>query len=90
MTEYTLTQKSKDLIKTKTMDGRLYALMDVFEDREIWLLVEPLELPSCQECGYQGVALDKHHIYGRKNSDETIYLCANCHREFHMKYGYKL
>jgi hypothetical protein len=38
---------------------------------------------ECVRCGYVGPALDRHHIHGRKNSDETIVLCANCHREVH-------
>ena len=37
----------------------------------------------CMRCGYKGVALDRHHIHGKKNSSETIVLCANCHREVH-------
>lgn len=39
--------------------------------------------PRCSNCGYQGSALDKHHIDGRKVSNKTIWLCANCHRELH-------
>lgn len=38
---------------------------------------------KCERCGYKGVALDRHHIHGRKVSSETIVLCANCHREVH-------
>ena len=38
---------------------------------------------QCVRCGYQGIALDRHHVHGRKHSDETIILCANCHREVH-------
>lgn len=38
---------------------------------------------KCVRCGYQGPALDWHHIHGRKNSSKTIVLCANCHREVH-------
>ena len=34
-------------------------------------------------CGYVGIAIQKHHIHGRKNSDETIRVCANCHVEIH-------
>jgi Zn ribbon nucleic-acid-binding protein len=86
---YTLTDKSKALIQTKTIDGNLYALCDIVDGKELWLLVSVPENPKCAKCGYDGPALDKHHIYGRKNSDETIYLCANCHREYHMKWGYK-
>jgi lipopolysaccharide biosynthesis regulator YciM len=38
---------------------------------------------KCSRCGYKGPALDWHHVHGRKNSGETIVLCANCHREVH-------
>jgi ssDNA-binding Zn-finger/Zn-ribbon topoisomerase 1 len=39
--------------------------------------------PVCSLCGYKGPAIDRHHIHGRKNSDEIIIVCANCHREIH-------
>jgi len=39
---------------------------------------------SCPLCGYSGLAMQNHHIYGRKNSDITIRICANCHCEIHM------
>jgi hypothetical protein len=38
---------------------------------------------TCSQCGYQGVAIDKHHVDGRKNSKVTIVVCCNCHREIH-------
>ena len=38
---------------------------------------------QCSKCGYRGPALDWHHVDGRKKSDRTIVLCANCHREAH-------
>jgi len=38
---------------------------------------------TCMKCGYTGVATDSHHIHGRKNSNETIRLCCNCHAEIH-------
>ena len=41
------------------------------------------EQRKCSRCGYSGIALDEHHIHGRKISDETIILCSNCHRELH-------
>lgn len=41
------------------------------------------EKSACVRCGYVGPALDAHHVHGRKISDETIVLCANCHREIH-------
>ena len=41
------------------------------------------ETYGCSRCGYVGRAVEDHHIYGRKNSPETIKLCANCHRELH-------
>ena len=42
-----------------------------------------MEEKRCVACGYDGPALDRHHIHGRKNSDKTVFLCANCHREQH-------
>jgi hypothetical protein len=38
---------------------------------------------TCSLCGHTGPAIDKHHIHGRKVSNETILVCANCHREIH-------
>lgn len=38
----------------------------------------------CPLCGYNGLAMQNHHIYGRKNSDITIRICANCHYEIHI------
>jgi hypothetical protein len=38
---------------------------------------------TCSQCGYEGIAIDLHHIHGRKNSDITIRVCCNCHREIH-------
>jgi uncharacterized protein with PIN domain len=89
MMAYGLTEKSKNLVQTKMIDGQLYALCDKDGDKELWLLVTPPKERKCANCGYSGVALDEHHIHGRKNSDETITLCSNCHREYHMTYGYK-
>lgn len=82
---FQLTDKSKNLIKTKIFeDGHKYALCDVFEDgTELWLKMVPEKPRKCSRCGYTGTSLDRHHIYGRKVSDETILLCANCHREIH-------
>jgi DNA-directed RNA polymerase subunit RPC12/RpoP len=80
---FSLTDKSKNLITTKVVDGKTYALCDKDEEKELWILLEPLELPKCIRCGYEGAGLDRHHVHGRKNSDETVYLCSNCHRELH-------
>ena len=78
-----LTEKSRNLITTKIFNGDLYALMDKSEDQEVWLKIVPPTISTCERCGYQGPAIDRHHIDGRKNSDETVYLCSNCHRELH-------
>jgi hypothetical protein len=80
---YQLTEKSRNLIKTKIIGGQLYALCDKSNDKELWVAVMPPEVDSCSRCGYSGVAIDRHHVHGRKNSKETIILCANCHREVH-------
>jgi hypothetical protein len=80
---YKMTDKGKDLIKTKTVDGVLWALCDIIDGKELWLAVDLPEERKCSSCGYSGIALDEHHIHGRKNSDETITLCSNCHREYH-------
>jgi hypothetical protein len=78
-----LTEKGRNLITTKIFNGELYALMDKNEEQEVWLRVVPPEISSCERCGYQGPAIDEHHVYGRKNSDEVVNLCSNCHRELH-------
>jgi len=78
-----LTEKGKALIKTKEFNGEKYALMDSNVEKEIWLKVIPEKSIECLRCGYTGAGIDRHHIHGRKNSDETIYLCSNCHRELH-------
>jgi len=38
---------------------------------------------TCTQCGYEGAATDLHHIHGRKNSNEVIRVCCNCHAEIH-------
>jgi transposase-like protein len=82
-------------IKRKIVDGVEYGLSDVIDGQELWMPTDGMilredEKPKCSKCGYDGVALDKHHIHGRKNSDETVILCANCHREYHRENGYHL
>jgi len=47
------------------------------------LMNEEIRSQTCPLCGYVGVAIDSHHIHGRKNSNETINICCNCHREIH-------
>lgn len=37
----------------------------------------------CPLCDYSGGAMENHHVDGRKNSDRTIRICANCHSEIH-------
>ena len=78
--------------KTKMIDGKKYLLCSSDGDKELWLPFEAIEIKKkvCSVCGYDGVALESHHIHGRKNSDETIIVCANCHREIHNRMGYKL
>lgn len=41
----------------------------------------------CVICGYSDnlIILEKHHIAGRNNSDITITVCPNCHRELSRK-----
>lgn len=78
---YALTGKAS--IRTKIIDGKKYALCDTSNDRELWIEIREQPLPKCCVCGYQGPALDSHHVHGRKNSDVTVLLCANCHREVH-------
>jgi hypothetical protein len=80
---YQLTDKSKDLIKTKQVDGAKFALCDVVNGKELWIALPDESPPHCSRCGYQGTALQRHHVYGRKVSEETILLCANCHVEIH-------
>ena len=90
MTNYKLGNIQVDT-EHKIIDGIEYMLSAEIDGKQLWLPVSGLQIKkeACAKCGYTGVALDKHHIYGRKNSDETIILCSNCHREYHMEYGYK-
>lgn len=78
-----LTEKSKNLITIKEFGGIKYALCDKSNDVELWLKIEDASQPTCSRCGYTGASVERHHIHGRKNSKETIDLCANCHRETH-------
>lgn len=40
---------------------------------------------KCVACGYSGISpLHKHHVRGRRISDEVVYLCPNCHGEEHQ------
>lgn len=91
MSEYILGNIRID-VERKIIDGEEYILSNRHNGKELWLPAAGLKIEKrkCAKCGYSGVALDEHHIHGRKNSDETIILCANCHREYHMKYGYKM
>lgn len=77
---------------TKEINGEQYIFCCAMNGKELWLPVSGLKIEArkCASCGYSGVALDDHHIHGRQNSNETITLCANCHRELHMTQGYKL
>jgi hypothetical protein len=90
MTNYKDTGKVD--VERKMIDGVEYVLCTRDGENELWLPAAGLVIvpPKCSNCGYSGVALDKHHVHGRKNSDETITLCANCHRELHMEKGYNL
>lgn len=91
MKQYGLTQKSEALIETKVVDGELWVLCERNEKGDLWICMPPenIDIDKCSKCGYSGPALDKHHIHGRKNSKETIILCANCHRELHAVEGFK-
>ncbi len=36
----------------------------------------------CAFCGESDPrCIEEHHIYGRANSDETVFVCLNCHRK---------
>ena len=55
------------------------------------------EVGSCDICGYNGTALNAHHLYAKHTHPELqsditngVCLCANCHQEFHLKYGNKV
>lgn len=37
----------------------------------------------CMNCGNDFPNTHKHHVWGRKNSQETVELCPNCHSEHH-------
>ena len=42
---------------------------------------------KCARCGYSEFesALDVHHINGRKDEQNIILLCSNCHKALHFK-----
>lgn len=91
MKAYALTEKGKALIEEKIINGERHILMDRINGREAWIPISAFAIvqPKCSRCGYEGLALEEHHIHGRKHSKETITLCANCHRELHAQEGYK-
>jgi hypothetical protein len=79
-----LTEKSKNLIAIKEFNGEKYALVTRNKSGdEIWLKMPHDKPDKCAICGYEGSAIQRHHIYGRKKSKETILLCSNCHIELH-------
>ena len=50
---------------------------------------------TCKKCNKRGIKLNAHHINSwdkypdeRFNIDNGITLCVDCHKEFHMNYGY--
>jgi Zn ribbon nucleic-acid-binding protein len=81
MNIYSLTNKAS--IEKKVFDGVEYWLCDRNDDIELWIKAPDDKESECVRCGYKGAALESHHVYGRKNSDVTILLCANCHKEKH-------
>ncbi len=82
---YRLTPKGKAIANftVQEFDGKKYVLWIQTEEKEVWLAFPEDIQPTCSQCGYTGAAIESHHIYGRKNSGETIEVCANCHREIH-------
>jgi hypothetical protein len=49
---------------------------------------------KCDVCAYIGTALNAHHLYAKSTHPELsteitngVCICANCHQEFHLKYG---
>lgn len=40
-------------------------------------------MTTCANCGTTKGKFHKHHIHGRKVSDETTELCSKCHSEHH-------
>ncbi len=87
MTTYRLTEKGKNVSpQVGYFNGEKYLLCQKTENgNKIWIKFPKEEQQKCEICGYSGAALEYHHIYGIKNSKETIVLCANCHRELHNK-----
>ena len=50
------------------------------KQRRHWRLQD--RSPSCRICGYdRPMALERHHIAGRKHHDDTVIVCRNCHSE---------
>jgi hypothetical protein len=80
-----------NLAMIERIDGEEYIFSYEENGKELWLPTSGMEIKEdkCSVCGYSGVALDKHHIDGRKNSDITVFLCSNCHRELHSAEGYQ-
>ncbi|MGE4510066.1 MAG: hypothetical protein AB7D43_03085 [Sulfurimonadaceae bacterium] len=67
-------------IKTSMDDQKVFNLLNKKNSQD-----------GCLFCGYSKTFLDKHHYPVRQKDGgiETIRLCPNCHREFHMFADYK-
>jgi len=78
--DYVIRNKEKELIrKKKWWEENKYRYLK----RPAGKKKKKVRPSNCKLCGYEGIAIDEHHIHGRKKSRETIYICANCHREIH-------
>jgi len=66
-------------------------LKNKYTDEEVYnKLNQKNSQTGCLFCGYDKSPLDKHHYPVRKadGGEETIPICANCHREFHQLADY--
>lgn len=66
-----------------------------YEFKEWVKAVYKRDLYTCQICGQVSGNLNAHHLDGynwaidkRVDVDNGITLCADCHKEFHVEYGY--
>lgn len=82
--------------KPELTDEERLKIRDVPEYREWKQQVLKRDDYTCQYCGQRGGNLCLHHKNGyhwyregRHDVNNGVCLCEKCHRDFHLKYGYK-
>ena len=74
-------KKTNTKPKAQTKTRRLKKIKSVEQQREAAIRRFGVNDPRCGLCGHDDpLALEKHHIAGRKHDDITAIICSNCHR----------